>query len=138
MQAVVVSDDGSLSQASTGAVRSTDAMSTRYDLISPIGLRRLAETYAEGAKKYGDCNWELGFPVGDIFNHLQRHINEFLSGDRSEDHLAHAAWGLFAAMHFEETMPETFDGLRAANCKLSVTQLRAIKERNDARIKAAT
>ncbi len=31
---------------STGAVRSSDANGTRYDLVSPIGLRRLAETEA--------------------------------------------------------------------------------------------
>ena len=34
----------------TGAVRSADAEDTRFDLITPIGLRRLAETCAEGAE----------------------------------------------------------------------------------------
>jgi hypothetical protein len=33
------------------------------------------------------------------------------SGDRSEDHLAHAAWGLFAAMHSEEKWPHLNTGL---------------------------
>jgi hypothetical protein len=33
----------------TGAVRSTDCDNVRYDLISPIGLRAVAATYAEGA-----------------------------------------------------------------------------------------
>ena len=35
-----------------GAVRGTDAEGERWDLITPIGLRRLAETCAEGARNY--------------------------------------------------------------------------------------
>lgn len=89
-------------QFSTGAVRSNDANGVRYDLISPIGLRQLAETYAEGAKKYGDYNWKKGLPIGDTLNHLIRHIELWRSGDRSEPHLAHAAFGLFTLIHFEE------------------------------------
>ena len=95
-----------MNDATTGAVRSSDADNERYDLISPIGMRRLAETYCEGARKYGDFNWEKGFPVSDILNHAIRHTYLYLSGDRSEDHLAHAAWGLFAAMHSEELWPD--------------------------------
>lgn len=93
----------------TGAKRSGDADNERYDLISPIGLRRLAETYAEGAAKYGDRNWENGFPASVIFNHAVRHLNLWLAGDDHEDHLAHAAWNLFALMHFEETRSDLFD-----------------------------
>jgi len=94
---------------STGAVRSTDANSTRYDLISPVGLRRIAETYAEGAKKYGDNNWQKGMPASDTMNHAIRHLNLWLSGDKTEDHLAHAAWNLIAIMHFEELKPDCID-----------------------------
>lgn len=92
-----------------GAVRSKDADGVRYDLVSPIGLRRLAETYAEGAAKYGAGNWLKGFPASTTINHLQRHIELWKSGDRTEDHLAHAAWGLFALMHFEEARPDLMD-----------------------------
>lgn len=96
-------------QFESGAQRSGDADSERYDLISPIGLRRLAETYAEGAAKYGERNWENGFPASVIFNHAVRHLNLWLAGDDSEDHLSHAAWNLFALMHFEETRSDLFD-----------------------------
>lgn len=97
---------------STGAVRSADATGVRYDLITPIGLRRVAETYKEGYDKYGAFNWEKGMPINDILNHGIRHIYEYLSGDRSEDHLAHAAWNLLAAMHMEETHPDLTTELR--------------------------
>lgn len=110
---------GETVQYGTGAVRSADAEASRYDLITPVGLRRLAETYAEGAVKYGDNNWLKGMPSGDLFNHLLKHINQYRAGDRSEDHLAHAAWGLFALMHFEETRPELIEqGYGAAAARI--------------------
>lgn len=104
-----MSNDPDIIQFPTGAKRSGDAESERYDLISPIGLRRLAETYAEGAAKYGDRNWENGFPASVILNHALRHMNLWLDGNRQDDHLAHAAWNLFALMHFEELRPELID-----------------------------
>lgn len=93
----------------TGAVRSDDAEDTRFDLIPQVGLRRLAETCAEGAKKYGERNWERGFPATSLVNHALRHLNLWLSGDASEDHLAHSSWNLLALMHFEEQRPELID-----------------------------
>lgn len=90
----------------TGAVRSSDADSERFDLISPIALRRLARTCAEGAAKYGEHNWLKGIPVSDLLNHAIRHIVLFLLGDSTEDHLAHAMWNLMAAIHFDETRPD--------------------------------
>jgi len=93
----------------TGAVRSSDADHTRFDLIPPTALRRLAETCAEGAAKYGARNWERGFPATSLINHALRHLNLWLAGDNTEDHLAHAAWNLAALMHFEELRPEFMD-----------------------------
>jgi len=102
---------GQIKEFPSGAVRSSDADNERYDLITPIGLRRLAMTYAEGAKKYGEYNWLKGIPASDLLNHALRHLNLFMLGDRSEDHLAHAAWNIFALMHFEETRPDLFEML---------------------------
>lgn len=93
-------------QFDTGAVRGTDANGTRFDLISPHILQALAETYAEGAKKYGDDNWLKGIPSKDLMNHALRHINLWQLGDTSEDHLAHAMWNLGAIIHFTKTRPE--------------------------------
>ena len=93
----------------SGAVRSSDADDVRFDLITPIGLRRLAEAYAEGARKYGDCNWQRGIPASQMLNHAIRHIYLWLEGDSTEDHLAHAAWNILGVCHFEEAMPEMID-----------------------------
>lgn len=106
----------------TGAVRSSDRAGQRYDLISPIGIRRIAETCDEGAKKYDDFNWEKGMPVHDLLNHVIAHCYMYLSGDRSEDHLAHAGWGCLAACHSEELWPHLNEGhLRGEGCKAPTT-----------------
>lgn len=102
----------------TGAVRSGDAESTRYDLITPIGLAAVARACAEGAQKYSDYNWERGMPAHDMLNHALRHINEFLAGDRAEDHLGHAAWNVMGAIHSLEVWPHLNAGtLRTEGCK---------------------
>ena len=96
----------------TGAVRGEvkfNEFPHRFDLISHIGERRLAETYGEGSIKYGDDNWLKGIPIKDLMNHAKNHINLYLGGDDTEDHLAHAAWNLFTAMHMEEMEPKMND-----------------------------
>lgn len=101
----------------SGAVRSSDTQDVRYDLVSPIGLEAVARACAEGAEKYGDYNWEKGMPVHDLLNHVLRHINLFLSGDREDDHLGHAAWGCMAAVHSDKLWPELNSNLREHGCK---------------------
>jgi len=100
----------------TGAQRSSDADTTRYDLISPIGLRRVAEAYSEGGLKYSDYNWEKGMSVLEMINHAIRHIYLYLEGNREEDHLAHAGWNILGAMHSEELWPHLNNNLRAEGC----------------------
>lgn len=101
----------------TGAVRSGDCEDTRYDLISPIGLAALARTYAEGAAKFGAFNWENGMPVTDLLNHAIAHVYKFLGGDRTEDHLGHAAWNLLGAIHSLDQWPHLNEGyLRGPGC----------------------
>ena len=69
----------------TGAQRSADAERERYDLITPVGLRRLAETYAEGAAKHGERNWEQGIPASSLVNHAIRHLYLWLDGTDNPD-----------------------------------------------------
>lgn len=104
-----------LRRFATGSTRSADADGERYDLITPHGLKRLAAVYAEGAAIHGPRNWERGQPVDVVLNHALRHLNLWRAGDRSEDHIAKAAWGLFAILHFEETKPELFEKKEGVN-----------------------
>ena len=104
----------------SGAVRSK-LDNVRFDLISPQALRRLAATYAEGAKKYGDNNFRKGMEFSNVLNHVLTHIFDYLAGEDKElnhpmyegieveDHLAHACWGLMTLMEQEDTHPELND-----------------------------
>lgn len=75
----------------------------RYDLLSPFMARRLAGVYERGAKNHGDRNWEKGIPFSRCVDSALRHIFQYASGMRDEDHLAQAIWNLAAIIHFEET-----------------------------------
>ena len=97
-----VKDSGARQKFSTGAVRDIQNGKGRYDLISPIFLRRLAKHYENGAVKYGDRNWEKGIPIGRFLDSASRHINEYREGMRDEDHLAAAAWNIACIIHTEE------------------------------------
>jgi hypothetical protein len=50
--------------------------------------------------KYGADNWTKGIPISNILNHLEKHLIQFKEGNLDEDHLGHAAWGIFALIHF--------------------------------------
>jgi len=85
----------------SGATRSEREGKGRFDLIPPRALFRLARHYEDGGKVHGDLNWIKGFPISRAIDSCLRHINQYRMGDRSEDHIAAAAWQLFAIMEFE-------------------------------------
>lgn len=93
-----VKDSGERREFATGSVRDVRKGKGRYDLIPPYSLRRLAKHYENGAIKYGDRNWEKGQPIASYVDSLIRHGQDYLEGDRSEDHMAAVAWNAFAAM----------------------------------------
>jgi hypothetical protein len=92
-------DSGKREKFPTGAIREPNLGRGRYDLISPIALRALAIHYERGAKKYTDRNWEKGLPLSRHLNSAMRHLQDFLEGDRSEDHLSACSWNCFAILH---------------------------------------
>jgi len=79
-----------------------EPIATRHDLIPPVALMQIAEAMAQGAAKYGEQNWR-GLPVSNCINHALRHINQFLIGDRTENHLSHAAANLLMAIDIQES-----------------------------------
>lgn len=107
--------EGDLAVFKTGCKRT--AQGVRYDLLTPIGMRRIAEAAYQGSQKYGDHNIEKGLPVSVLLNHALAHIYNFLEGDRSEDHCGHAAWNLLFACHSMEQWPHLNTDLRQPGCK---------------------
>lgn len=106
----------------TGAQRNKlkGEIAPRYDLVSPVGYRRVAVIYGVGAINHGERNWEKGMPASDVINHAVEHLRKYLDGDRTEDHPAKIAWAMFALMHYEERNPDVVDipGARGKNLKI--------------------
>jgi len=92
-------DSGKRENFPTGAIREPNDGRGRYDLISPIALRELAIHYERGAEKYMDRNWEKGLPLSRHLNSALRHLQNFLAGDRTEDHLSACVFNCFAITH---------------------------------------
>lgn len=86
----------------SGAQRDPNVDKGRYDLLSPLFLRRLAVHTQKGGKVRGDRNWETGMPMDAVLDSAIRHLYNYLEGDRSEDHLAAAAWNVMNLIHTEE------------------------------------
>lgn len=58
-----VKDSGKRQEFQTGSIRDTREGKGRYDLLPPHAIFRLAKHFENGAKKYGDRNWEKGQPL---------------------------------------------------------------------------
>ena len=78
----------------------------RFDLIPYEATRREAQRWSEGAHTHGENNWQRGQRDTvfhrDRMNHLMGHALKYLSGDRSEDHLAAIRCNAAMLMWFEE------------------------------------
>jgi len=98
----ILADSGEREKFETGAHRDSRIGKGRFDLISPMALRRLALVCERGAAKYGDRNYEKGMPVSRFLDSAMRHLCDYLEGKRDEDHLVQAAWNCLSAVHIEE------------------------------------
>lgn len=63
-------------------------------------LLSLGQLQAQGDAKYGPFNW-INISVDDHINHAITHLFAYLAGDRSDQHLQHAAWRALAAHETE-------------------------------------
>ena len=97
-----VCDSGTRRHFGTGAVRDMAEGKGRYDLLSPLALRRLAKHFENGAKKYGDHNWQKGIPCHVFIDSALRHLFKYVEGLQDEDHLAAAEWNIHCLIHTEE------------------------------------
>ncbi len=111
-----VKDSGKREEFDTGSLRDTRIGKGRFDLISPFVLERDAKHLENGARKYGDRNWEKGQPLSRYYDSAMRHMNKYMMGYCDEDHLAAARWNIAALMHTEYMisigrLPEELDDL---------------------------
>lgn len=97
-----VKDSGKREEFATGSRRDTRDGKGRFDLISTIALRRLARHLENGARKYGDRNWEKGQPLGRYLDSAMRHLVSLLECQHDEDHAAAVMWNAMAFIHTAE------------------------------------
>jgi hypothetical protein len=86
----------------------------RYDLLPVHPLALVARHYGIGAGKYGDRNWEKGYPWSLSYAALQRHLNAFWSGEDFDQetqspHLAAVVFHALALLEYSRTHPEMDD-----------------------------
>lgn len=97
----ITRDSGKRSEFETGAVRDLAEGKGRYDLIPALPIKRLAQLYERGAIKYGDRNWQKGIPLYRFLDSAERHLYDYKSGDRVEDHLTAVIWNVMGYIHTE-------------------------------------
>ena len=89
----VIPQAGTTTKFGTGAVRSDDAETTRYDLISPIGLRAVAAACVDAGGDYGN-----GGSASLLLSECISETYKFLGGSRESSHLAKAALAIMHAI----------------------------------------
>ena len=98
----IIKDSGKRTDFDSGAVRDLRINKGRFDLISPIFMKRLAIVCERGGRKYTDRNWEKGMPLMSFMDSAERHINDYKEGKRIEDNIVQAAWNLMCFCHTKE------------------------------------
>ena len=88
-----------------------------YEVLSKAGifedcynmLLEVSKHFEEGAKKYGDSNWQKGIPIRCYIDSAVRHYLKYLRGDKDEPHDRAFYWNILCAIWTCEHKPELND-----------------------------
>jgi hypothetical protein len=88
-----------------------DREKLRVDLVPVSAIRALAQVLTDGARKYGERNWEKGLEWNRPYAAAQRHLLAWWNGETYDlesghNHLWHALCELAFLVEFERTHPE--------------------------------
>lgn len=103
---VVVKDSGKRRDFPTGSRRDVRDGKGRYDLLQFRAIGLIARQLEEGAKKYGDRNWEKGQPLSVYVDSAMRHGGNFMTGMRDERHEVGWAWNVLCLLETIELIKE--------------------------------
>ena len=103
---VILKDSGARQEFSTGSRRDTRDGKGRYDLLQTRALHLVARQLEEGAKKYGERNWEKGQPLSRYTDSAMRHTMLHMQGRKDERHDVAAAWNLLSMIETTELIRE--------------------------------
>ena len=69
-------------------------------------LLEVAKHFEDGAKKYGENNWQKGIPTKHYIDSAVRHYLKYCRGDQDEPHDRAFVWNLMCCMWTCKNMPE--------------------------------
>lgn len=73
----------------------------RIELLPPRATFAVGKVLKHGAEKYGVDNWHA-ISTDEHLSHVLSHIFAYLAGDKSDDHLEHAACRAMMALEIQE------------------------------------
>lgn len=91
----------------SGALRTFIAW--KYEGCTEKAITEVAIHFEQGAKKYGERNWEKGIPVSRYIDSALRHLNKHLDGMTDEPHDRAFIWNILCAMWTHNNKSELID-----------------------------
>lgn len=88
-------------QADGDFIHLLDALGTFSSIIGwdfPTMLLEVSRHFEEGAKKYGEYNWQKGIPTHCYIDSAVRHLLKYLRGDADEPHDRAFVWNLLCCI----------------------------------------
>ena len=86
----------------SGSRRDSDTHKPLTTALTAYARLRYGYHLRKGSNNYGKNNWQLGQPSEAVLESLDRHLAQYMAGDRSEDHLSAIMFGVVMLMQNEE------------------------------------
>lgn len=87
----------------------TECASKLHYTVYPTMYLEVSKHFEEGAKKYGEHNWQKGIPVKCYIDSAVRHYLKFMRGDNDEPHDRALVWNILCCIWTCENKPELND-----------------------------
>jgi hypothetical protein len=81
----------------------------------PTMFLEVSKHFEEGAKKYGEFNWQKGIPTHCYVDSMVRHYLKWMRGDGDEDHARAFVWNVICCVWTCNHKPEINDYGRDKN-----------------------
>lgn len=92
----------------------------------------VAKHFEEGAKKYGEYNWQKGIPTHCYIDSAVRHYLKYLRGDTDEPHDRAFVWNILCCIWTCKHKPELNDYAVNAACETSPVKKVIVKTEQEA------
>jgi hypothetical protein len=91
----------------------------RMELLPPTSLKRIAQVFTYGAKKYASWNYTKGLEYSRLYGALQRHMTAWYEGEERDpetgfSHLDHAGCCIMMLIEMQQYKPAMDD--RPTHC----------------------